>query len=363
MKHANLAALSALSCAVILGADHGAFTLEQVLSAPFPSELTAATTGGKVAWVLNEAGARNIWVAEAPDYKGRRLTAYHDDDGQEIAELCWTPDGSAIVYVRGGDFEFIGRPNPNPRSFPQGVEQDIWIVAAAGGAPRKIAEGHSPAISPNGGRLVFVKSGQVWTAGLDGEKAEQLFHARGSASELRWSPDGSALAFESDRGDHGFVGVYRFAEKTLLYLDASVDRDESPVWSRDGKRLAYVRIAASSRAFAFGPVRESDPWSIRIAGATTGVGHEVWKAGAGEGSAYHAIVAGDQLFWGEGDRLAFAWERDGWLHLYSVSTAGGAPALLTPGDFEVEHVSLSADRRSLVYSSNQNDIDRRHLWR
>ena len=52
------------------------FTLEQVLSAPFPSELIAAPGGGKVAWLLNERGARNVWMAAAPDFKGVRLTNY-----------------------------------------------------------------------------------------------------------------------------------------------------------------------------------------------------------------------------------------------------------------------------------------------
>ena len=46
-----------------------------------------------------------------------------------------------------------------------------------------------------------------------------------------------------------------------------------------------------------------------------------------------------------------------------MSLAGGAPALLTPGAFEVEHVTATPDGRSLVYSSNDGDIDRRHIWR
>src|SRR5581483_1873144 len=71
----------------------------------------------------------------------------------------------------------------------------------------------------------------------------------------------------------------------------------------------------------------------------------------------------NQLFWGAGASIVFAWERDGWLHLYSVDTAGGAPVLLTPGDFEIERAVLNPDRASVVYSSNQGDIDRRHLWR
>src|ERR1041384_4808164 len=132
------------------------FTLEQVLSAPFPSELIAAPSGGKVAWLLNERGARNVWMAAAPDYKGVRLTSYTEDDGQDIGQLHWTPDGRALVYVRGGDLEFRGRPDPNPGADPAGVEQAIWMVAS-GEKPRKIAEGHSPAISPKGDRLAFLR--------------------------------------------------------------------------------------------------------------------------------------------------------------------------------------------------------------
>src|SRR4029453_16316054 len=120
------------------------FTLEQVLSAPFPSELIAAPGGGKVAWLLNERGARNIWIAAAPEFKGVRLTNYTQDDGQDVGQLQWTPDAKAVVYVRGGDLEFLGRPDPNPTSDPNGVDQSIWVAsltAAPGEAPRKIGAG------------------------------------------------------------------------------------------------------------------------------------------------------------------------------------------------------------------------------
>ena len=116
------------------------FTLEQVTSAPFPENLVASPAGGKVAWQLNGRGARNLWVAAPPDYRGRQVTSYTEDDGQEINQVEWTPDGQALIYVRGGDFE-MGRENPNPRSNPNGVEQAIWIVSAEGGASRQLAEG------------------------------------------------------------------------------------------------------------------------------------------------------------------------------------------------------------------------------
>ena len=81
------------------------FTLQQAMSAPFPSALSVCPTSGKVAWVLNEKGARNVWVAEAPNFSGRRLTSFTADDGQEIDQISWMPDAQSVIYVRGGDFE------------------------------------------------------------------------------------------------------------------------------------------------------------------------------------------------------------------------------------------------------------------
>jgi dipeptidyl aminopeptidase/acylaminoacyl peptidase len=59
----------------------------------------------------------------------------------------------------------------------------------------------------------------------------------------------------------------------------------------------------------------------------------------------------------------FPWEKDGWTHLYSVPARGGKAVLLTPGEYEVEDVALSPDRNEILLSSNQDDTDRRHIWR
>jgi len=342
------------------------FTLAQALSAPFPTELTAAPAKDRIAWAFDQEGRHNIWFAErTPEggWRDRQLTHYSDDDGQEVAELAWTPDAEAIVYSRGGDFNQGRAPYPNPANRPGAIEQAVWVVSVAGGTPRKLGEGHLAAVSPKGDTVAYLLKGQIWEAALNGsEKPKQWVQASGSAGSLRWSPAGGRLAFVSHRGDHSFIGIVDVAAGTVVYADPSVDTDGDPVWSPDGRKIAFLRIPASSDRHRFVPNREGQPWSIRVADVATGEGREVWRAERGRGSVFYEIVAENAVFWGAEDRIVFPWERDGWNHLYSAPVSGGPAKLLTPGEFEVETAALSPDRRRLVYSSNQDDIDRRHAW-
>ncbi len=79
------------------------FTVERVRSNPFPNELTAAATGARIAWAFNERGQRNVYVAEGPDWRARRLTNYTADDGQELTSVQISRDGRFVLYVRGGE--------------------------------------------------------------------------------------------------------------------------------------------------------------------------------------------------------------------------------------------------------------------
>jgi dipeptidyl aminopeptidase/acylaminoacyl peptidase len=158
------------------------------------------------------------------------------------------------------------------------------------------------------------------------------------------------------------VGVYDVSAKAVRYLDPSVDRDDAAVWSADGQQVAFVRVPTVDDRRHFGARRTGPAWSIRVADAGSGIGHEVWKASEGQGSVFRSLGTQQQLFWA-GERIVFPWERDGWTHLYSVRAKGGDPLLLTPGAFEVEDVAVTPDGHDLVYSSNEDDIDRRHVWR
>jgi dipeptidyl aminopeptidase/acylaminoacyl peptidase len=242
-------------------------------------------------------------------------------------------------------------------------ERAVYVVELTGGAPRRLAEGSSPLPHPREPRLAFVQKNQVMAIGLDGSgKPEPLLAARGDLGSLSFSSDGKSLAFVSNRRDHAFVGVLDVAAKAVRWMDPSVDRDGEPVFSPDGTRLAFLRRPASRDFFTFGPKREGEPWSIRVAETATGRSREVFRADGGSGSVFQEVVAENQILWTAGDRLVFPWEKSGWLQLYAVGAAGGPPQALTAGAFEVEYVTLSPDRTTVVFNSNQDDIDRRHVW-
>ena len=345
-------------------------TIENLLSVPFPTALTASPTGG-LAWAFDSAGARNVWVALPPAYRARRVTRYLADDGQELSALGWLPGDSALVYVRGGDPNGQGE-IPNPALAPQGDSQVVWVIGLADTVPRRLGEGGGAAVSPSG-RVAFIEKNEIWSAPSDGRgSSQQLLHTRGHASALRWSPDGTRLAFVSARGDHAFVGVYDVASNTLRYLAPSVDNDQDPAWSPDGRRVAFIRVPARTRVAVFGARRSGVPWSIWVADAATGAGRVAWTADTGVGSVFYPFddpeeINPPNLFWGRGDQLVFPWERDGWAHLYRVPAGGGAATLLTPGAFEVGQATLTPDRSAILWSGNTGttvgDIDRRHLWR
>jgi dipeptidyl aminopeptidase/acylaminoacyl peptidase len=336
-------------------------TLEALLGNPFPSALTASADGRVVAWVQNARGVRNVWVAAAPAWQGRQLTAHTADDGQDLGGLALSPDGATLYFVRGGGPNRRGE-FPNPTSDPAGAEQMLWRVALAGGVPARIGPGAQPVVSPRGDRVVFSRRGQVFSIAAGATAAEPLFQVRGGASDLTFSPDGGRLAFTSSRGDHAFVGVYDLAARRIRWMDPSFDRDQAPAWSPDGRHLAFVRIPAGFDPPLFGPIRESEPWSVRVADAATGAGREVWRAAPGRGSVFRGVT-GPALLWSADGRLVFPWERTGWLQLYSVPVAGGDALHLTPGEGEVEYVALAPGGREVLYNANIGDIDRRDLFR
>src|ERR1700722_8950712 len=139
------------------------FSMAQVLHYPFATELAAAERGDVVAWVCNLDGVRNVWVARGPAFTPAKVTQFNEDDGQEITQLTFSPDGTRLVFVLGGDHDANwpaeGDLAPDPSSSPAQPATAIWAVPLNGGQPVKIDDGDGAAIFPRG-TLVHMNDGQ-----------------------------------------------------------------------------------------------------------------------------------------------------------------------------------------------------------
>jgi dipeptidyl aminopeptidase/acylaminoacyl peptidase len=349
------------------------FTLEQIMSFSFPSELASASHASRVAWVFDSKGVRNVWVADGPDFvrSARQLTDYTADNGQPIAGLRLTPDGKTAVYALGTELN-DAQESANPSSWIKGAKQQVFAVdvEAKHPSPRLLGDMGCPDegcedidLSPDGKWAVWSAKKKLWIASIDGrEQARELATVRGSSMAPRWSPDGKHIAFVSDRDSHSLIAIYDWGGDSIRYLVPSVDKDSLPRWSPDGKWILFVRTRGTENKLPLIPVRPK-PWSLWIADAATGSGHMLWRSGNALDDSLPDLTEDASVKFAANGRIVFSSEQDGRNHLYSIPVTGGTATLLTPGDFDVEDVTLSADKQSILYSSNQDDIDRRHLWR
>ncbi len=366
----RIAILATLTVSALSRPALAQFTLEQARSYPYPTELTAAPSGSRIAWAFNEQGRRNLYVAEGPTFAARQLTQYDRDDGQELTNVAVSANGRWVVYVRGGDHgsNWDDALPVNVGSNPVPPKVQIFSAPFEGGDPKPIGDGDEPVVSPRSDVVAFIKGGQIWTAPIDGSApAKQLLSVRGEASDPRWSPDGSRLAFVANRTDHAFIGVFTNDSTAVTWLAPAFARDRSPRWSPDGRRIAFVRLPGAGGAPDSLLPPRVNPWEIWTADATTGAAQRLWKSPETLVGSVPTTDGGTNLAWAASDRVVFLSYQDGWPHLYSVPAAGGAALLLTPGRYMAEHIALSGDRRWLLFAGNTGadslDIDRRHIVR
>jgi len=333
--------------------------LSEALALPVAGNLIGARDVPRFAWVENVAGVRNIWAATRGQ-TARRLTAFSEDNGQQLYGLVLSDGGASLAFVRGGDEEFPDQEDlPNTGTAPLTPPQKVFVIPVEGGTPLMVGQGHSPVFSPDGSRLTFTRRGEVWLW-TRGSEAQRIAKVSGNVDRLTWSPDGTQLLFSEDRDEHSYVAVLGADGQRLRYLDPGLGQSVEPIFSPDGRQVAFIRYMSPPAAAA----PDSGPyWSIRIVDLATGAARTLWSAPSGQGGRY-AGTRSRNLFWSRDGLILFPWERTGWLHVYALDAQrSGEPRALTRGAFEVETFLIDRERDMLLYAANAGDIDRRRIWR
>jgi dipeptidyl aminopeptidase/acylaminoacyl peptidase len=241
----------------------------------------------------------------------------------------------------------------------------VALPAAADKRPFAVADQYrvigiaDPQVSPDGGRVAYVlthtdlehvkKWSEIWVCGIDGGGARQLTRGEWLDTSPRWSPDGTQLAFLSDRA--GKTQVFLLAmsggdARQLTHVPLGV---ASPVWSPDGRFIAVsADVYPECGADAACNERISTTWSD------------------GPLKAHMA----DALLY----RHWTSWRDGTFTHTLLVGVEDGSVRDLTPGNFDAPIFSLGGetgfafapDGRELVVVSNHDPVPARttnaDLW-
>lgn len=255
--------------------------LDTFASLATPSEWVLSPDGTSVAFSQSVNGVSQIFSMPIAGTFPRRLTATLDD----CNEPQWSPDGKRIAYTSDDALWVMNADGTNarklsehpsgnsePRWSPDGTRiafysrrrgwEHIWVVDANGGAPKQILKCESDADdlawSPDGKWLAYcsIREPDLMTRGIylipsaGGE--ESLISQTGCWSGApHFSPDGRTLAYLSDHD--GWFHIYLYdlkarARKQITHggfevggpYFYNVDPHGGPVFSPDGKQLAYL---------------------------------------------------------------------------------------------------------------------------
>jgi Tol biopolymer transport system component len=247
---------------------------------PYLNHPTYSPDGKWLAYVAGPNGvAHDLYVMPAEGGTPRRLTK----DQRTFAGVAWTPDSRELVFSSNRSGLFVlwqigvsgGEPQAVPGVGPDSVSPSIarnglqlaylnrrinvnlWRVPLEGtGEPEQIIpsarwSAHGE-YSPDGSRIAFAsdRSGvwQIWRSKSDGAEPMRLTSMNAAQTAWpRWSPDGKWIAFESNPEGHADIFLIAAEGGSPRRITDSQSDDSMPQWAADGKSIYFT----SERSGAF----------------------------------------------------------------------------------------------------------------
>ncbi len=303
--------------------------------------------GNYVAYTTDEAGNLDIAILPLAGGNVNRVVTHPADD----AHPRWSPDGTRLAFVSargrpGGYLTTVGGLG-SVSTYIAAVNADLYLVPALGGAASKLADRAAyPTWSPDGSALAFQsdRDGQwhIWRMPAAGGEPVKLTDGDGMDFQPAWSPDGRFIAYGSFEDGLGlYVVPAAGGERTRLFEGMALE----PAWSPDGRWIYFSTDRTAGPAVL-------NLWRLPVGGD----GRPVAAAEHitfGEGSDIDVSLSSD------GRRLAFSTVRfapDVWA--LDVQTRVLRRITSTDGSEDAPH--LHPDGRTLLFESDRTGSSR--LW-
>jgi Tol biopolymer transport system component len=209
---------------------------------------------GKIVFTNYGIGNSKIYTMEADGSHLQQLSGNSLHDSSPV----WSPDGTRIAFVSTGD-DFSGD------CVWDGIcRLDIYVMKADGTNQTLLTNnprsGESPMWSPDGTRIAFVSNRddfgnvEIYVMNADGTNQRRLTNSPGSDYLSAWSPDGTRIAFQSDRDDPNQATCANTSSCSsdiyVMNADGSNQtrltnsgKNFFSMWSPDGTRIAFTGLS------------------------------------------------------------------------------------------------------------------------